>query len=83
VLDPGVVAHVVGRSRDQEPLADLPPQEREVPELMAQRLSNRPICEQLAVTERPVERHVTSIFTNSDCRPAAGNTAECFRCSHS
>jgi DNA-binding NarL/FixJ family response regulator len=62
-LDPEVVARMVGRRRAADPLADLTPREREVLELMAQGLSNRAICERMVVTERAVERHVTSIFT--------------------
>lgn len=61
-LDPEVVAHMLGRRRDAGPLADLSPREREVLELMAQGLSNKAISEELVVTERAVEHHVTSIF---------------------
>jgi DNA-binding NarL/FixJ family response regulator len=71
VLDPEVVAHMVGRRRDQGPLTELTPREREVLELMAQGLSNRAICEQLVVSERAVEHHVTSIFTKLGL-PASG-----------
>jgi DNA-binding NarL/FixJ family response regulator len=63
VLDPEVVAHMVGRRRHEGPLAELTPREREVLQLMAQGLSNKTICEQLVVTARAVEHHVTSIFT--------------------
>jgi DNA-binding NarL/FixJ family response regulator len=63
VLDPEVVSHMIGHRRDEGPLADLSPRERQVLELMAQGLSNKAICEQLVVTERAVEHHVTSIFT--------------------
>jgi DNA-binding NarL/FixJ family response regulator len=62
VLDPEVVAHMVGRRRPDGPLAELSPRERDVLELMAQGLSNKTISEQLVVTERAVEHHVTSIF---------------------
>ncbi|HET6867781.1 MAG TPA: response regulator transcription factor [Solirubrobacteraceae bacterium] len=62
VLDPEVVAHMVGRKRDEGPLAELSPRERQVLELMAQGLSNKAIREQLVVTERAVEHHITSIF---------------------
>ena len=40
----------------------LTPREREVLELMAEGRSNRAIAEQLVVTERAIEKHVTSIF---------------------
>jgi DNA-binding NarL/FixJ family response regulator len=62
VLDPEVVSHMVGRRRDHDPLAGLSPRERQVLELMAQGLSNKAISDQLVVTERAVEHHVTSIF---------------------
>jgi DNA-binding NarL/FixJ family response regulator len=62
VLDPEVVANMLGRRRDEDELASLSPREREVLKLMAQGLSNRAICEQMFVTERAVEHHITSIF---------------------
>jgi DNA-binding NarL/FixJ family response regulator len=67
-LDPEVVAKMVGRRRAEDPLADLTPRERETLELMAQGLSNRAIAERLVVTERAVERHVTSIFSKLGLR---------------
>jgi DNA-binding NarL/FixJ family response regulator len=67
-LDPEVVAKMVGRRRAEDPLADLTPRERETLELMAQGLSNRAIGERLVVTERAVERHVTSIFAKLGLR---------------
>jgi DNA-binding NarL/FixJ family response regulator len=60
-LDPEVVSLMLGRRRD-EPLSDLTPREREVLGLMAEGLSNNAIAERLVVTERAVEKHVTSIF---------------------
>jgi DNA-binding NarL/FixJ family response regulator len=61
-LDPAVVSHLVGRRRRDDPLADLTPREREVLELMAEGLSNAAIAARIVVTERAVEKHVTSIF---------------------
>jgi DNA-binding NarL/FixJ family response regulator len=72
VLDPEVVAHMVGRRREQGRLADLSRRERQVLELMAQGLSNKSICQQLVVTERAVEHHVTSIFTKLGLSSAGG-----------
>jgi DNA-binding NarL/FixJ family response regulator len=60
-LDPEVVSLMLGRRRD-EPLSELTPREREVLGLMAEGLSNNAIAERLVVTERAVEKHVTSIF---------------------
>ena len=61
-LDPAVVGLLVGRSRKDDPLAALTPREREVLELMAEGRSNGAISERLFITERAVEKHVTSIF---------------------
>ena len=60
-LDPTVVSHLVGRRSD--PISDLTPREREVLELMAEGRSNQGIAERLVITERAVEKHVTSIFS--------------------
>jgi DNA-binding NarL/FixJ family response regulator len=62
VLDPEVVSRLVGRRRGQDPLSELTPREREVLELIAEGRSNQGIAERLVVTERAVEKHVTSIF---------------------
>jgi DNA-binding NarL/FixJ family response regulator len=62
VLDPQVVSQVLGRSREEGPLDALTAREREVLSLMAEGRTNRAIAEQLFVSERAVERHVTSIF---------------------
>ena len=61
-LDPAVVSQLVGRRRQDDPLAQLTPREREVLELMAEGLSNAAVAERIVVTERAVEKHVTSIF---------------------
>ena len=62
-LDPAVVSQLVGRRRQQDPLDELTPREREVLELMAEGRSNQAIAERMFVTLRAVEKHVTSIFT--------------------
>ena len=61
-LDPSVVSHLVGRRRSDDPLDQLTPREREVLELMAEGLSNSAIAARIFLTERGVEKHVTSIF---------------------
>ena len=61
-LDPSVVSQLVGRRRRDDPIDQLTPREREVLELMAEGLSNNAVAERLVVTERAVEKHVTSIF---------------------
>jgi DNA-binding NarL/FixJ family response regulator len=61
-LDPAVVGLLVGRSRKDDPISSLTPREREVLELMAEGRSNQAISERLFITERAIEKHVTSIF---------------------
>lgn len=62
VLDPEVVSQMLGRKRRDDPLDQLTPREREVLGLMAEGRSNAAIADQLVVTERAVEKHVTGIF---------------------
>ena len=69
-LDPEVVAQLVGRARRDDPLDELTPREREVMELMAEGRSNNAIATQMTVTERAVEKHVTSIFGKLGVPPA-------------
>ncbi|MGI8421965.1 MAG: response regulator transcription factor [Gaiellaceae bacterium] len=61
-LDPSVVSQLVGRRRRADPLEGVTPREREVLGLMAEGRSNQAIAEQLVITLRAVEEHVTSIF---------------------
>jgi DNA-binding NarL/FixJ family response regulator len=61
-LDPSLISQLVGRRRADDPLGELTPREREVLELMAEGLSNQAVADRLVVTERAVEKHVTSIF---------------------
>ena len=70
VLDPEVVAHLLGRRRRDDPLDALTPREREVLGLMAEGRSNRAIAEALVVTEGAVEKHVTSVFAKLGLLPA-------------
>jgi DNA-binding NarL/FixJ family response regulator len=70
-LDPEVVAQLLGRRRREDPLEALTPREREVLGLMAEGRSNNAIAEQLVVTERAVEKHVTSIFGKLGLSPTA------------
>jgi DNA-binding NarL/FixJ family response regulator len=70
-LDPEVVGRLLGRRRREDPLEALTPREREVLGLMAEGRSNTGIAEQLVVSERAVEKHVTSIFTKLGLAPAA------------
>jgi DNA-binding NarL/FixJ family response regulator len=70
-VDPEVVAQLMGRRRDADPLKDLSPREREVLALMAEGLSNRGICSRLYLSPKTVETHVHSIFGKLRLPPAA------------
>jgi DNA-binding NarL/FixJ family response regulator len=70
-LDPAIVSQLVGRRRGGDPIDDLTPREREVLGLMAEGRSNQGIAERLVVTERAVEKHVTSIFSKLKLPAAA------------
>jgi DNA-binding NarL/FixJ family response regulator len=62
VIDPTIVARLVGRYRKQDPLDKLTVREREVLGLIAEGLSNAAIARRLVVTERTVQAHTTQIF---------------------
>jgi DNA-binding NarL/FixJ family response regulator len=62
VLDPEVVARLVGRKRTAGPLDRLTHRERQVMALIAEGRSNAGIAQELVVTVAAIERHVTSIF---------------------
>ena len=65
-IDPLVVSQLLSRGREGDPLQALSPREREVLELVAQGRSNKAIAEQLVITLRAVQKHVTSIFGKLD-----------------
>jgi DNA-binding NarL/FixJ family response regulator len=66
VIDPTIVAALIGRRRKADPLEALTEREREVLALLAEGLSNRAIAARLIVAERTVEAHVKQIFTKLD-----------------
>ncbi len=69
-IDPEVIGQLVGRSREDDPLEELTPREREVLGLMAEGLSNRGICSRLVLSPKTVETHVNSIFWKLGLVPA-------------
>jgi DNA-binding NarL/FixJ family response regulator len=63
-LDPNVVSQLLAHGRQpDDPINSLTPREREVIELIAEGRSNKGIGERLVITERAVQKHVTSIFS--------------------
>jgi DNA-binding NarL/FixJ family response regulator len=66
VADPAVVAELLARRPERDPLAALSGREREVLALMAEGCSNHAIADRLVLTGRTVESHVRSIFTRLD-----------------
>jgi DNA-binding NarL/FixJ family response regulator len=62
VIDPTVVARLLARKRQHDPLDDLSLRERETLGLVAEGLTNRAIAERLFVTERTVEAHIKQVF---------------------
>jgi len=63
VADVDAFTDALGRRRADDPLDRLTPREREVLGQMAQGRSNGAIARDLVVTERAIEKHVTSIFS--------------------
>jgi DNA-binding NarL/FixJ family response regulator len=69
VVDPALVAQLVDRRREQDPLAQLTDREREVLALMAEGLTDRGISKRLYVTPKTVETHIRHVFAKL-CLPA-------------
>ena len=62
VLDPEVVHWMFGRERVTSRLDELTPRELEVLGLVAEGCSNQAVADRLVVSQRAVEKHVTSIL---------------------
>lgn len=73
VIDPTIVARLVGRRRRDDPLSRLTPREQEVLALVAEGLSNTAIADRLFVTERTVEAHTKQIFQKLDLAADPGS----------
>jgi DNA-binding NarL/FixJ family response regulator len=61
-VDPTIVSTLLSRRRNDDPLAQLTPREREVLALMAAGTSNQGIADRLVITLRAAEKYVSSIF---------------------
>ena len=69
-IDPEVVAQLLGRKPQDDPLAELTPREREVLGLIAEGCSNKAICTRLFLSPKTIETHVNSIFLKLGLLPA-------------
>ncbi|RIJ78778.1 DNA-binding response regulator [Nakamurella silvestris] len=69
VLDPEVVAQLFAR-RPRSPLATLTPREREVLGLMAEGRTNSAIGGAMFVSDKAVEKHISSIFGKLQLPPS-------------
>jgi DNA-binding NarL/FixJ family response regulator len=70
VLEPEVVACMVGRRRPASALDRLSERDRDVLAQIAEGASNRAIARRLFLSERAVERHVTAIFEKLGLAPS-------------
>jgi DNA-binding NarL/FixJ family response regulator len=61
-LDPEVVATLLGPRREDDPLSQLTPREREVIGLMAEGRNNAGIARRLSLTDRTIETHIANIM---------------------
>jgi DNA-binding NarL/FixJ family response regulator len=71
VIDPEVVAQLLGRRSEDHALEALTDREREILALMAEGRSNQAICERLFLSPKTVETHVGSIFSKLGLLQAA------------
>ena len=61
-IDPVIVSTLFARRREDDPLLELTPRERDVLALMAEGRSNQGIADKLVITLRSAEKYVSSIF---------------------
>lgn len=61
-IDPIIISTLLSKRRNEDPLGELTPREREILVLMAEGRSNQGIADRLVITLRAVERHVSNIF---------------------
>jgi DNA-binding NarL/FixJ family response regulator len=71
VIDPEVVARLLGRQRGHSALDELTPREREILGLMAEGRSNQAIADRLVLELKTVEGHVRAIFSKLGLEPTA------------
>jgi DNA-binding NarL/FixJ family response regulator len=71
VIDPEVVARLLGRPRQHSPLDELTKREREILALMAEGRSNQGIAQALSLELKTVEGHVGQVFGKLALEPQA------------
>jgi DNA-binding NarL/FixJ family response regulator len=70
VLDPEVVAHMIGRRQRNGALRALADRDHEVLAHIAAGASNHAIARRMFLSERAIERHITAIFDKLELRPS-------------
>lgn len=73
VIDPELVARLVDKKREGDPLAELTERERTVLALMAQGRSNSALSSELCLSAKTIEAHVRSIFMKLNLRADAAD----------
>jgi DNA-binding NarL/FixJ family response regulator len=69
-IDPSLVAQLLRRQRQRNPLDELTDRERELLGLMAEGQSNQGIADRLVISLKTVETHVANIFSKLGLEPA-------------
>jgi DNA-binding NarL/FixJ family response regulator len=69
-LDPEVVTGMLNAARHTSVLATLTARERDVLALMAEGRSNTAIADQLVISDRAVEKHISNIFSKLGLPPS-------------
>jgi DNA-binding NarL/FixJ family response regulator len=71
VIDAELVANLVARRREEDPLESLSDRERDVLSLMAQGMSNAALADALHLSPKTIESYVSSIFSKLGLAPDA------------
>ena len=71
VIDPTIVSRLVKRKRERGPLHELTEREREVLGLVAEGRSNGAIADQLFLSKKTVDSHISQIFMKLGLRESA------------